>query len=123
MVASSEFSRGLALGILRRKMMHGVVLRPSPQLPQPEAPAGLLARALSAPAPHGHASPELSASANSAVVLGHHRSVASRRSRRPPPSKRPTACRRSTFPSGSLDEGYSAATSRAGRSASSPAVP
>ncbi|OEL31340.1 hypothetical protein BAE44_0007640 [Dichanthelium oligosanthes] len=36
-----------------RKMLQGVVLRPSPHLPQPEAPPGL-ARALSAPAPQGY---------------------------------------------------------------------
>ncbi|KAL6883771.1 hypothetical protein ACP4OV_011185 [Aristida adscensionis] len=36
-----------------RKMLQGVVLRPPPHLPQPEAPPGL-ARALSAPAPHGY---------------------------------------------------------------------
>ncbi|CAN6299058.1 unnamed protein product [Urochloa humidicola] len=37
-----------------RRMLQGAVLRPPPYLPQPEAPPGL-ARALSAPAPHGHA--------------------------------------------------------------------
>ncbi|CAN6310752.1 unnamed protein product [Urochloa humidicola] len=37
-----------------RRMLQGAVLRPPPHLPQPEAPPGL-ARALSAPAPHGHA--------------------------------------------------------------------
>ncbi|CAL4942393.1 unnamed protein product [Urochloa decumbens] len=40
-----------------RRMLQGAVLRPPPHLPQPEAPPGL-ARALSAPAPHGHADDE-----------------------------------------------------------------
>ncbi|TKV93302.1 hypothetical protein SEVIR_9G217200v4 [Setaria viridis] len=40
-----------------RRMLQGAVLRPPPHLPQPEAPPGL-ARALSAPAPHGYAEEE-----------------------------------------------------------------
>ncbi|KAJ1295132.1 hypothetical protein BS78_01G200100 [Paspalum vaginatum] len=58
-----------------RRMMQGVVLRPPPHLPQPEAPPGL-ARAHSTPAQRGHQDAgdegnrpvERSASANSAVV-------------------------------------------------------
>lgn len=40
-----------------RKMLQGVVLRPPPHLPQPEAPPGL-ARAHSTPAPHDYAAEE-----------------------------------------------------------------
>ncbi|GJN20889.1 hypothetical protein PR202_gb08322 [Eleusine coracana subsp. coracana] len=63
-----------------RKMLQGVVLRPPPHLPQPEAPPGLT-RAHSTPAPHGAAAAaeedavkqrgpvvERSASANSAAA-------------------------------------------------------
>ncbi|KAF0929488.1 hypothetical protein E2562_021584 [Oryza meyeriana var. granulata] len=59
-----------------RKMLQGVVLRPPPHLPQPEAPPGLT-RALSAPAPDGYVEAaeeeeqrpvERSASVNSAAA-------------------------------------------------------
>ncbi|TVU30330.1 hypothetical protein EJB05_21945, partial [Eragrostis curvula] len=59
-----------------RKMLQGVVLRPPPHLPQPEAPPGLT-RADSTPAPHGYTEDEdvreqrpveRSASANSAAA-------------------------------------------------------
>lgn len=61
-----------------RKMLQGVVLRPPPHLPQPEAPPGL-ARARSTPAPHDYAADDegqqqkrpvdRSASANSAATV------------------------------------------------------